>query len=198
MKNGMIAMALAMEEIADGQTHIEDEHVFYARIESMDLLAKLAEGFEDQEQYEMKSFGTAKSLEPIASFRVRKTLISAHVQFALTLKIKQPGTTARSETTVDVPEDFFNQFKSVAYRGMNKRRYFLSVPGRPEKWEIDVFGMGDGKYANWVKVDFEFAEGQPRELPPIPDIFQDVIHGNTENGDEQAFVRSLYEDVFMK
>lgn len=198
MKNGMIAMALAMEELADGQTRIEDEHVFYARIESLDLLAKLASGYEDQEQYEMKSFGAVKSIEPIAAFRVRKTIVSAHVQFALTLKIKQAATGARSETTVDIPEDFFNQFKSVAYRGMSKRRYFLTVPGRPEQWEVDVFGMGEGKYANWVKVDFEFAEGQPRELPNIPDIFLDVVHGNSTSSEEQTFIRSLYEDVFMK
>lgn len=203
---GMIANVLALEEIADGTTKIEDEVVLYACVKDMSVLSK-AESFEDQEQWEIKVMPTSWPRIPdahkrdLGCVRVRKTTADGKTQYVQTIKIRRKGSNAKDETSFEVTEDVFEQIKQLSSSGMIKRRYIFPIEGRPEKFEVDVFPLPDGKMANWVKIDLEWAPKSAqflRVVPPLPEGFSDVINGGTQDPEEQAFIQKLYSDVFLR
>lgn len=204
--NGMIAHVLALEEIADGTTKVEDEVVLYACVKDMSVLSK-AESFEDQEQWEIKIWPTSWPRLPNAykqhrgCVRVRKTVADGKTQYVQTIKSRKDDSNAKDETSFEVTEDVFDQIKQLSSSGMIKRRYIFPIEGRPEKFEVDVFPLPDGKLANWVKIDLEWAPKSAqflRVIPPLPEGFTDVINGNTKEPEEQEFIQKLYNEVFLK
>jgi len=197
MKNiGIIALSdlektLALEEEQLGKTSIEDERCFYAKMEDAAILQK-AVGRERQEQWELKQFADDHSTR-VGRIRVRKVGAS-NPEYFITSKI--PAERGEEETTDKISEDFFNAFKKMSSCGMIKTRYYFDVPGRPEKWEVDVFETNEGKICNYVKMDFEFAEGQPREVPGLPEGFSNPISAKTTDPQQKAFIQQLYDQVF--
>lgn len=185
-------LMLAQEEQANGVTQVENEIALYARMMDQDLL-KHASGQEEQEQWELKvrdSFG-----KQLGRIRVRK-IFGQIPQFIQTVKIKNEDG-HQDETSFEITEDVFNQIKKLCDVGMHKVRYYFDVEGRPEKWEVDTFTDADGKMSDFVKIDFEFAEGQSHELPKLPLGFINVIRGDTTIASEREIIQRLYNEVFL-
>lgn len=183
---------LALEEEQLGKTVVEDERCFYAKMESPDVL-RSAVGREQQEQWELKQFAEGRQ-ERVGRIRVRKVGI-ATPEYFITSKIPNPEG-AEEETTDKISEDFFNSIKKMSTRGMIKTRYLFDVPGRPEKWEVDVFQTNEGKLCNFVKMDFEFGDGQDKTVPPPPDGFINLISAKTNVPEQREFIKQLYDQVF--
>jgi CYTH domain-containing protein len=190
-----ILMATALEELANGDTVIEDELVFYARLESLGAL-KNALAVESHEQWEIKCYGNVKSIEPMGCIRVRKTTIGEQVEYVQTVKTKRPDG-AKNETGFAVTESVFDQFKLLATSGMIKKRYTIDIPGRQEKWEVDVFQLKDGRSANWVKIDLEWKQAPDRTIPELPQGFEDVILPSDRSEETREFINTLYKEVFL-
>ncbi len=182
----------AQEELASGQTQVEDEVTLYARMMDQSLL-KHASSSEEQEQWEVKIKDTFGKV--LGRIRVRKTYVTP-IQYVQTVKIKN-SEGSQDETSFEVTADVFEQFKKLSDTGMHKTRYFFDVEGRPEKWEVDTFKTADGSLSDHVKIDFEFAEGQPRTLPPLPLGFTNVIRGDTTVEGDRAVIQRLYDEVFF-
>lgn len=187
---------LALEDDTSGNTQIEKELTFYARIESIAPLMAAAESIVSQDQFQvfMKASGDKKP----ARLRVRATKEhdKTEVEFTQTLKVPR-ASGGDDETTILISEDFFNEFKKMADSHMEKDRYVIMIPDRVEKWEVDVFYTEDGKPYNWVKVDFEF-KSDNSDVPQLPDYLEEVIDGRTTDPKERAFIDELYEKVFLK
>lgn len=188
-------LRFSMEDDMSGKTVEEREAVFYGCIDSISDLINDPNKIkvEDQEQWEIqieKLPGAATA----GKLRVRKNsadLIDPKYEF--TTKIKQNG--ANAETTIAASEDLFNQIKSMSCRGMNKRRFTLSIPGFTPKIEVDVFRNKDGKFINWVKIDIEHSLGD--ELPSIPEYIKDVVSSKSRSNEDQDFIHSLYDQYIL-
>ena len=193
-------MQLCLEEASDGVTEIEHEKVFYATIESSAILAK-ASSKEYQEQYQVDIPKTDFNQQG-GRIRVRATTKDdGNPTYVLTIKIKSSDKLSDAETSMITTKDQFDQFKLIATNGMVKTRYVYPIPGQTEVWEVDVFplqsGSSKGKNANWCKIDYEFKDPNKREIPPLPDGFNDVIPGDTQDPEERAFITNLYEKIFL-
>ena len=187
-------LSLAFEEDSSGQTKVEKEKVFYACISSKEILNK-AQRIEFHEQYQIK-IPKSDSNKIGGRIRVRSTSVgSGQTEYVLTTKIK--GEEGEHETSVLVTADVFNQFKLLSTEGMVKTRYFYDIPGRKEKWEVDVFLLPNGKTSNWCKIDFEFIDLENTTIPPLPEGFTGVIPGDTVEAADKAFIWKLYEEVFL-
>ena len=188
-------ITLGLEEAATGETTIETEKVFYASIDSANVLLA-ADDVEHQEQYQV--FIPKTDLNKQAGrLRVRATTKKDGVPvYVLTFKTKA-SSGGDHETSQVISEDVFQQVKLIASNGMIKDRYFFNISDRSEKWEVDVFKMSDGKVANWCKIDYEFIGKIYRDIPPFPKGFSDVIPGDTTDPEEKAFISELYEKIFL-
>lgn len=187
-------MNLSTEERIDGLTEVEREVTYYACLKSLECL-KDASHVEHHTQWQIR-LPKADPTDPAARMRVRKTTDTQtnEVSYAMTLKVKGAG--GELETPTPISEDYYDQFQLVSQEGMRKTRYTFDIPGRNEKWEIDVFYLPDGGRANWVKIDFEFVDDS-REVPELPDYFSEVIPGNARSKEDQDFIRTLYSDLFI-
>lgn len=188
-----MSLNISTEEEATGTTAVEKEKVFYARIESMEPLSNYAATSELQEQWQLRIPKTDNNLSE-GRIRVRATTTVSGIQYVQTIKI--PTTNGQDETSFEVTQSVFEQFKKLSNDGMIKRRYFIPIEGREEKWEVDVFNLPNGKTANWVKIDFEFKSETIVEPPRVPEFFIDVIPGSTQDPEEREFISTLYSDVF--
>lgn len=187
----------ALEEAATGRGQAEIEHVFYAKFD-LRWLQATATSIEDQEQWELRIAKTETNAMG-GRMRIRKTRrqgVSDPAQYVLTIKTKLPE---RGELEVAIPasEDGFAQFKAMSECGMVKRRHTLTCEGTASQWEVDVFFKPDGTPQEWCKIDFELSEpGQ--KCPPLPLEFTEAIqNGPGGNPETQAFIRNLYEAVFI-
>jgi hypothetical protein len=197
---------LAFEEDAGGTTVGEKELVFYARLENLDAL-KTATGSEEQEQWQVKIYknGHASSpgAQPDGRIRVRRTRYrDGQCNYVQTIKIPQKGSvmghTKMDETSFEVTEDVFNQFRRLATDGMRKTRYFFTVTderGQPTSLEVDVFPLTNGKTANWCKIDYEYSGGAAG-TPTFPPGFVDIIRGDTKDPHDRDFIMKLYSEIF--
>lgn len=188
----MKKMILALEEEATGKTVIEQELVYYARLESLDTL-KAASGSEEQEQWEIRIPKTEKNLSS-GRMRVRKTTKDGNTEYVITTKIKREDG-HEMETSVPSTEDAFTQFKLLSDAGMKKTRYFFPVEGRKEQFEVDVFPLADGKTSNWVKIDFEIIDDST--VAPLPEGFLDAISSKSPEKEDKDFIWNLYEKVIL-
>lgn len=184
---------LALEEASAGKTEVEKEKVFYARMESLSVL-KAAASSEHQIQWQVRIAKT-ESNQTSGRMRVRSTTIGTEpIEYVQTIKIKNADG-HEDETSIKVTQDVFQQFSRIAENGMEKTRYFFSIPNRTEKWEVDVFRLPDGKICNWVKIDFEY--GEDPTVPELPSGFLDVIPGGSRSKEDQDFISKLYAEAFL-
>lgn len=188
----------ALEEAASGKTEREIEHTLYGKLSDIKHLEHA--DWEDHEQWELKIPRTeANQAEGVA--RVRKTMTpDGKIEHVLTFKTKdniQAGNANRASTAVPCSEDTFNQFKSLASKGMAKRRFKLPVQGSDKTWEIDVFPKEDGGWHDWCKIDLE-VDSLDEPLPQLPVKLDQLItkpYGH-RSAEEEALVRKLYDQHF--
>lgn len=107
--------------------------------------------------------------------RVRRSAINDTVKYVYTFKVpsgsESDPVASKREHNVDVNEEFFNDFKTVADFEQIKTRYIfesekitLSYKENDEdkvidipdiKYEVDVFKKADGNLSEWCKIDIE-------------------------------------------
>ena len=194
---------IALEDDTSGNTEIEKELVFYARIESIAPLMAAAESIESQNQFQLRIHASgAADATKLPRLRVRATKQHDQTEIVYTQTLKVPVGSGKKdgdrETTIIISEDFFNEFKLMADSHMTKDRYTIKIEGQPEKWEVDVFyNEESGRAYNWVKCDYEF-KSKDANIPALPDYMTDIIAGTTTDPKERAFIDELYEKVFLK
>ena len=192
----------ALEEVADGKAHVEQEHVFYARCPDFGVLAQ-AKSWEHHEQWEIKSPKSEKNAGSMRT-RVRMTIQPGQApEYVLTTKPIDPHTKGNIEVSTPVTEAVFNQFKIASENGMVKDRYFYPAnDGSNLVYEVDMFlkpgaQPGSKEYCEWCKIDLE-VENMGTALPPLPTGFTDVISApfGKRTEAEEARVSSLYHNEF--
>ena len=194
---------IALEDDTSGNTEIEKELVFYARIESIAPLMAAAESIESQNQFQLRIHASgAADATKLPRLRVRATKQHDQTEIVYTQTLKVPVGSGKKdgdrETTIIISEDFFNEFKLMADSHMTKDRYTIKIEGQPEKWEVDVFyNEESGRAYNWCKVDLEL-KSKDANIPALPDYMTDIIAGTTTDPKERAFIDELYEKVFLK
>jgi hypothetical protein len=156
-------------EKGDSVQKLETEIVIYSKIGEP---ARLQECKSKEDHIQLET-----TFENGTRCRVRKvTKEDAKPQFIFTFKVptgknEETGLDANSEYSVDVDEDFFTGFMSVASRKLVKTRYnFLSEnvtmtlkEGDNDKdivipnieYEVDVYQKADGSTSEWCKIDVE-------------------------------------------
>lgn len=188
----------ALEETTVGATEGELETTFYARMETLKLLSQ-AQGFEEQEQWQIKVPGKLEG-QPNNRLRCRKTTVNGQTTYVQTIKCPKPGSTPgktdMEENNFEVTEDVFRMFKAMSCEGMQKTRYFFKQGHRDEPLQIDVFKLATGQTANWVKIDYEHKPGEDDQPPSWPAGLVDIIRGDSKDPQDQAFIRMLYNEVF--
>ena len=191
--------SLALEDDTSGNTQVEKELTFYARIESISPLMAAAESIVSQEQFQVrihKDGVTDTKKLPRLRVRATKEHDKTEVEYSLTLKVPV-GNGSDNETTTIISKDYFDSFKTIATSGMEKDRYTIAIPNMEEKWEVDVFYNAENKAFNWIKLDYEL-KSNDTTIPALPDYFTEVIDGRTTDPKERAFIDELYEKVFLK
>lgn len=173
---------------ADGKERIEDELVAFAELSDPSIL-KQAQASCEQEQWQFRIVRNDACL----IFRVRKALwdtAESPTQYILTIKSPLDANGKRSETELEITNDIFELFKSVAERGMIKTRYCFDVIGRPGKLEVDVF-----ENTKMVKIDYELSPGEERTFPDLPVEFTNVIYQSTSDAHEKAAIDAFYKST---
>lgn len=178
---------LAATEALDGKTAVEREKVFYCQIADFAELEK-ADSWEKQEQWEIRPKETNAGV-----VRVRRTSAG---EISLATKVFDGD--VRQETEIEISEDIFNGFRSIAPGGMIKTRYNFKIPNTEFKWEIDVYNNADGSPCEWCKVDLE-CDSLDMENPPFPITFTKVISGNRAaiTPEERSFIETLFSTKFI-
>jgi len=188
---------IALENETDGKVRAEIERVFYARLLDTKTLSN-AQSHEDQEQWEIKIPKTDENAAA-GRMRVRKiTYADGRVEFIRTTKMMLDG--VPSEVEFPSSEDEFNMFKAMAPVGMDKRRYYFPIPGREERFEVDVFRNPDGDFYRWIKIDLEIPN--PEDPPPLkfPDGLIDeesLCQASSPEPEKKALVQELYSRIFL-
>jgi CYTH domain-containing protein len=195
MKKGIMHLFFSLEELATGKAYNEVEYVFYAKLSDPALLSR-AISKEHHEQWELKIPKTPTNAAG-GRVRIRKTLREGNpAEYVLTTKTKLP-VYGEKEVATPSSEDAFIQFKTMSDRGMVKTRYCFDAPGKASKWEVDVFLKEDGSLCEWVKIDFEVTEAD-QECPPLMAGFSEAISPFNKTSEQEAFIRTLYDTVFLK
>jgi hypothetical protein len=71
------------------------------------------------------------------------------------------------ETEQKIERSFFEVLRRVfAFDGYLKTRYNIPIEGTDRKWEVDVFKTYAGTPSLWIKLDYEFSEGESK-MPEI-------------------------------
>lgn len=211
------AMALAIEDIANGKAAIETESTIYAHIEDFAQLANATER-EFQEQWGIRVPKTDMNYAR-GDIRIRNSVYpDGRSEHVLTIKVKgkSDGSDATRNLEVSVPtsDHQFEVMKMLADKGMRKVRFTFPVQGFPTlKWEVDLFvkedvhltpeqilataASGDvSVFHDWCKIDLE---NPPAELPPLPMTFSRVITApyGQRTQEEEAVVTLLYSGEFV-
>ena len=179
---------LAMEAILDGTPHIEREITCYVKLKDLFDVTSIAKSNESHEQWRIKTDSKK------ANMRIRLT---DGVEHSLTTKenTNDPLETIESEQKIE--RAFFNSLKKCfGYDGYLKTRYNIPVPETDRKWEVDVFKGYDGLPSLWVKLDYEFAEGEA-QMPVIPFDYEDIIIAGTEESREEEIAK-LWKETWAK
>lgn len=189
---------ISIEDLADGKTHVEREHVFYGRLRDFNQLSK-ATSKEKQEQWEIKLPKTENNIGS-GGVRVRRTEIGESVEYTLTAKVRTEEEDAKLEATCPASEDLFNLFAMLAQSGMRKVRYNFptkNTSGNEVVFEVDVFILDNGQYSPWCKIDVEVPNAST-ELPAFPIQFEGLIKQGSQNTEaERSLIRGLYDEVFL-
>lgn len=141
---------ISLENLStDGTQQREIEHTFYAQIEDLDAIKKLAKRVEKHEQWlipvEAKTQNKGK-------MRIR---MIDNQRALLATKITPTTGEGVIEVEQDITKDMFENIRKLAVEGYYKTRYTLAtnIPGL--FWEVDVFLGNGGMEHSWVKVDLE-------------------------------------------
>ncbi len=195
LKKAISSINIAMEELSDGVTRVEKEHVFYGRIVDFDQLKKAAEVIK-QEQWTIKVAKTDNNLSK-GQLRVRKNIEGNETSYVFTLKTFRSDD-SRLEVSMDGSADAFEVFRMLSDSGMIKHRYVFPVEGSSLKFEIDVFLKPDGTYHSWCKVDVE-VEDMSIPLPAFPITLANVIRetGDSMPEEQRKIVTDLYDQYFL-
>lgn len=189
---------LSIEDIADGKTHVEREHVFYGYLKDFTQLSKAASK-EKQEQWEIKLPKTENNIGS-GGVRVRRTEIDGNVEYTLTAKVRTEDEDAKLEATCQASEDLFNLFAMLAQSGMRKVRYNFptkNTAGDDIVFEVDVFILDSGEFSPWCKIDVEVPD-ENTQIPVFPLQFDKLIKQGSENTDsERSLIRGLYDEIFL-
>jgi len=187
-----------MEDVTDGKTYVEREHVFYGYLKDFSQLTKAASK-EKQEQWEVKLPKTENNIGS-GGIRVRRTEIDGNVEYTLTAKVRTKDEDAKLEATCVSSEDLFNLFSMLAQSGMRKVRYNFPTKnpaGEEIVFEVDVFILDNGEFSPWCKIDVEVPD-QSTVLPNFPIQFDKLVKQSVENTEaERSFIRGLYDEVFL-
>lgn len=187
-------LKISMEDISDGNSRKEIELEYYARVENLDEIINLSQGWEDQEQWGIPSKNKDTML---GSVRCRKTINKdGAVTYVQTIKTKEQ--TGRNEASLPVTNDIFQMFKTICPDGLVKRRYFIPVEneqGVKFKFEIDTSSNKlNGEV--WVKIDLEIQDNLNQDIPKIPFKYIEMIEGNSQLEDERQKIANIYREVF--
>lgn len=157
-------MRLCMEQEGGAKPNVETEATIYAKMSLPEGL-KAADHVEHHEQLEGPSVNGGR-------FRCRKTTIGEDISYVLTMKVKNPGDGIAGidgslEYDLTIDEVFYNAFKEVSTKRLDKTRYVFHGDGTslvegdtdivlpPVKYEVDVFTTQQGTTSEWVKIDIE-------------------------------------------
>lgn len=194
----------------------EKEYILFYKLTDLTQLFT-AQLVLEQEQWEIK-LEAQEGAKKQGFLRVRRTTEKnkdSSSNYMLTLKVAEEGVVGRKEGNREIDADFFELYKSVAMKGMNKTRFHFPIKGtegtwkaEPDQppppfegalvWEVDVFKAPDGKgYYPWVKVDLEVPQALS-ELPAFPLSYEKSITSQyaDRNEDEKAFIKELFDKVF--
>lgn len=195
MKNlSIIASCLTLENLSPKEENIERELTFYLELSDLSELTK-ADRWETQEQWELKLFESNEAGKSSGTMRVRKTSSISAPRFELTIKTPRADGD-RNELNVAVGEDMFEHVRAIATRGMTKKRYFFNIPDSNLVWEMDVFQLSEGQYANWVKLDLEHTGGEFK-TPEFPVKFSNMIAQGSTDPEDKVLLQELYDKIFM-
>ena len=184
----------ALEDLVDGKTRDENEHVFYARIVNFEEL-KRASVMIKQEQWEIRVKHTAANLGA-GQLRVRKSITDNLVEYEFTIKTKKSDGN-RFENSNEISAEGFEMFRQLAECGMIKHRYEFPS-GQAKPWQVDVFLRPDGTYYNYCKIDLE-VDDMSLPLPAFPIQLEEVIReiGDKMPAEQRSKVTKLYDEYFI-
>ena len=220
----MRRLKLVMEAL---HTQSEQEIEILAKITEPDGLAQ-AFAIEKQIQAQIRT--------KLGAIRVRKTTTFAEsgeenddAKYVLTTKFKESvdGIKSNTETDVDINEDIFKQFLSVAETYMNKTRYKFRVEKlevtvgetvhqldtKDLIFEVDTFVKADGSMSHYCKIDLE-VQGLKEQFVQLGITASDlkyslkvgalpfkptnlVLNDGSDDPEKKALISKIYDNEFM-
>lgn len=157
---------IAMEAHLDAVPHMEREVTAYVKLNDLYDVTSIADRSETHEQWQLLTDSKKGKM------RIRLT---DGVEYSLTCKEKTGREMESVETETKIEASFFEVLKrSFAENGYQKTRYEIKIEGTDRKWEVDVFKKHSGEPSLWVKLDYEFAEGES-QLPEIPFDYDEIL-----------------------
>jgi hypothetical protein len=205
----------------------EQEVEILARISNPDGMAQ-AFAIEKQIQAQIRT--------KLGAIRVRKTTTFAEsgeenddAKYVLTTKFKEnvDGIKSNTETDVDINEDIFKQFLSVAETYMNKTRYKFRVEKlevtvgetvhqldtKDLIFEVDTFVKADGSMSHYCKIDLEVQSLKEQfvqlgitasdlkyslKVGALPFKPIDfVLNDGSDDPEKKALISKIYDNEFM-
>ena len=184
--NSMFAMA--MEAHLDGVPHIENELTAYVKLKDLYDVTSIASHTETHEQWQI----------PMESKKAKARIrLTDGVEYSHTIKenTKHDGVSVESEG--EITKSFFEVMRrSLAKNGYLKTRHVIEIENSDRVWEIDVFKKYNGEPSLWVKLDYEFGDGETK-LPEIPFDYDDIIIPSIEEGRDEE-VSKLWDEEWAK
>lgn len=157
---------IAMEAHLDAVPHIEREITAYVKLKDLYDVTSIADRKETHEQWQLLTNSKKGKM------RIRLT---DGVEHSLTCKENTGREMETVETETKIEASFFKVLKrSFAVNGYLKTRYDINIEGTDRKWEVDVFKKHNGEPSLWIKLDYEFAEGET-QLPEIPFDYEEIL-----------------------
>ena len=86
--------------------------------------------------------------------------------------------------------------RSLGENGYLKTRHVIEIDNSDRIWEIDVFKKYSGEPSLWIKLDYEFGDGETK-LPEIPFDYDDIIIPSIEEGRDEE-VSKLWDEEWAK
>lgn len=187
MKIGSI-FATAMEAHLDGVPHIENEITAYAKLKDLYDVTSIASRSETHEQWQI----------PLASKKAKARIrLTDGVEYSHTIKEKTNHEGVSIESEERISKSFFEVMKrSLGENGYLKTRHVIEIDNSDRIWEIDVFKKYSGEPSLWIKLDYEFGDGETK-LPEIPFDYDDIIIPSIEEGRDEE-VSKLWDEEWAK
>lgn len=179
---------IAMEAHLDAVPHIEREVTAYVLLKDLYDITSIADSSETHEQWQI----------PLDSDKAKARIrLTDGVEYSFTIKEKNGRPFESIETEDEIKAGMFDVMKrSCAINGYLKTRYNIKIENTDRKWEVDVFKKYNGEPSLWIKLDYEFDEGETK-LPEIPFPYEDIIIPDIEEGREKE-VGELWDEEWAK